>query len=74
MKGKKTAQLVGILCLIVVVVLGVFLALNSGEDNSIFSKEEKPNTEAQNILSKDVERNYPATVREVVRLFSRISK
>lgn len=74
MKGKKLARLVGSLCLVVVVVLGVFLALNLGEDNSVFSKKEKPNTEAQNILSKDIDRNYPATVREVVRLFARISK
>ncbi len=74
MKGKKLAQLVGGLCLVIAVVLGVFLALNLQEDNSIFSKDEKPNTEAQNILAKDMERNYPATEREVVRLFARISK
>ena len=74
MKGKKTARLVGSLCLVVVVVLGVFLALNLGEDTSVFSKDEKPNTEAQSILAKDVDRNYPATVREVVRLYSRISR
>lgn len=74
MKGKKLAQLIGTLCLLVVVVLGVFLALNLREDDSIFSKKDKPNTEAQNILAKDIDRNYPATVREVVRLFSRISK
>lgn len=74
MKGKKLARLVGSLCLIVVVVLGVFLALHLREDNSIFSKDETANTEAQNILAKDIDRNYPATVREVVRLFSRISK
>lgn len=74
MKGKKLAQMIGSLCLVIVVVLGVFLALNLGEDNSVFSKDEKPNTEAQIILSKDIDRNYPATVREVVRLFARISK
>lgn len=74
MKGKKLAQLVGSLCLVAVVVLGIFLALNLREDDSIFSKEEKKNTEVQNILSKDIDRNYPATVREVVRLFSRVSK
>ena len=74
MKGKKLAQLIGSLCMVFVVVLGVFLALNLGEDDSIFSKKEKTNTEAQNILAKDIDRNYPATVREVVRLFSRISK
>lgn len=74
MKGKKLAQLVGTLCLVVSVVLGVFLVMNQNEDNSIFSKEETLNTEAQSILSKDIDRNYPATVREVVRLYSRISK
>lgn len=74
MKGKKLARLVGSLCLIVTVVLGLFLALNLGEDDGIFSKKEKQNTEAQNILAKDIDRNYPATVREVVRLYARISK
>ncbi len=74
MKGKKLAQLIGGLCLVVAVVLGVFLALNQREDDSVFSKEDKPNTEAQNILAKDIDRNYPATVREVVRLYARISK
>ncbi len=74
MKGKKNAQLIGTLCIVVFVMLGVFLALNLREDNGIFSKEEKKNTEAQTILAKDIDRNYPATVREVVRLFSRISQ
>lgn len=74
MKGKKLAQLIGILCLVAVVVLGVFLGLVLRQEDNIFSKDEKPNTEAQNILAKDIDRNYPATVREVVRLFSRISK
>ncbi len=75
MKGKKLAQLIGTLCLVGVVVLGVFLMLNSREDDGIFSKDEKKkNTEVQNILAKDLDRNYPATVREVVRLYSRISR
>ena len=74
MKGKKQAQLIGTLCVIGAVVLGIFLALNQREDDDAFSKDVKKNTEAQNILSKDIDRNYPATVREVVRLFSRISK
>ncbi len=73
MKGKKLAQLIGVLCLVAFVILGVFLALNLREDNSTFSKGDKPNTEAQKILAKDLDRNYPATVREVVRLYSRIS-
>lgn len=74
MKGKKMAQLVGSLCLVVVVLLAVFLLLNQKEDDSAFSEETGKNTEAQNILAKDLDRNYPATVREVVRMFSRISQ
>ncbi len=74
MKGKKVAKLAGSLCLVVVLVLAVFLLLNQREDDSTFSKDGKKSTEAQNILAKDVDRNYPATVREVVRLFSRISQ
>ncbi|MBO5354330.1 MAG: hypothetical protein J6J42_04650 [Lachnospiraceae bacterium] len=73
MKGKKLAQLIGVLCVAVFVILGVFLAFNLREDDGAFSKGDKPNTEAQNILAKDLDRNYPATVREVVRLYSRIS-
>lgn len=72
MKGKKLVRLVGTLCLITAVVLGVFGVLNFREDDSVFSKNEVINTEAKSILEKDMERNYPATVREVVRLYSRI--
>ena len=74
MKGKKLAQLIGTLGVICAVVIGIFLALNQREDDSAFAKDTAKNTEAQNILSKDIDRNYPATVREVVRLFSRVSK
>lgn len=73
MKGKKLTQLVGVLCIAVFVILGIFLAFNLREDNSVFSKEDTRNTEVQKILSRDLDRNYPATVREVVRLYSRIS-
>ena len=58
MKGKKLAQLIGVLCMAVAVILGVFLLLNQKESDGIFSKKETKNTEAQSILSKDLERNY----------------
>ena len=74
MKGKKLAKLIGSLCLVCALVLAAFLMLIQREDNSIFSKDAKPNTEAQSILAKDIDRNYPATQREVVRLFARISR
>lgn len=74
MKDKKTAQFIGGLGLLCVIVLVLFFVLNQNPDDGIFSEKESKSTEVQNILAKDVERNYPATVREVVRLFSRISK
>ena len=74
MKDKKIAQLIGGLGLLCVIVLVIFFVLNQNADDGIFSKKENTSTEVQNIIAKDVERNYPATVREVVRLFSRISK
>ena len=74
MKDKKMAQLIGGLGLLCVVVLIVFFVLNQKADDSIFSEKENSSTEVQNILAKDIERNYPATVREIVRLYSRISK
>ena len=74
MKDKKMAKLIGGLSLLCIAVLVVFFILNQNADDGVFAKKENTSTEVQNILSKDIERNYPATVREVVRLFSRISK
>lgn len=74
MKDKKIAQFIGGLGLVCVAILIVYFVLNQKADDDIFSKKENVSTEVQNILSKDLERNYPATVREVVRLYSRISK
>lgn len=74
MKGKNLTKLIGGLGVVCVLVLGVFLTMNFKSDDGVFEKDGKKNTEAQNILAKDVDRNYPATVREVVRLYSRISK
>lgn len=74
MKGKGLAKLVGGLLLLGIAVLVVFYWLNNRPDDSVFSKDGEINTEAQKILSKDLDRNYPASVREVVRLYSRITK
>ena len=74
MKDKKIAQFIWVLGLVCIAILIVFFVLNQKADDDIFSKKENVSTEVQNILSKDLERNYPATVREVVRLYSRISK
>lgn len=74
MKGKNLAKLLGGLMFIGVILLIAFYWLNNRPDDSVYTKEGTVNTEAQAILAKDMERNYPASVREVVRLYSRISK
>ena len=74
MKDKKIAQFIGGLGLVCIAILIVYFVLNQKTDDDIFSKKENVSTEVQNILAKDIERNYPATVREIVRLYSRISK
>lgn len=72
--GKQMTKLIGGLMLLAIAVLVVFYIINQRPDNGIYAKEGTINTEAQAILSKDIERNYPATVREVVKLYSRITK
>lgn len=74
MKDKKIAQFIGVLGILCIAVLVIFFVLNQNSEDGIFATKENTSTEVQNILAKDIERNYPATVREVVRLFSRISK
>ena len=74
MKGKNLAKLVGGLLLLGIVLLIVFYWLNNRPDDSTFAGDDVKNTEAQKILAKDIDRYYPASVREVVRLYSRITK
>ena len=73
MKGKDTAKTIVLLCLVGVVLVGLYFLLHSKEGEKE-EKKKQPSTEAQLLLEKDYERNYPATVREVVNQFSRISK
>lgn len=74
MKGKNPARLVGGLLLLGIMILILFYWLNNRPDDSVFSDETTKNTEARKLLGKDMERYYPSSVREVVRLYSRITK
>lgn len=74
MKGKQLAKLIGGLIMVGIVVLAVFYYLNQRPDDTLYAKEGTKNTEAQQIIAKDLDNYYPASVREVVRLYSRISK
>ncbi|MBE5951461.1 MAG: hypothetical protein E7260_07680 [Lachnospiraceae bacterium] len=73
MKGKDTAKMIVTLCLVGLVLVGLYYLLHKNEGDKE-GKKNQTSTEAQLLLDKDYERNYPATVREVVNQFSRISK
>ena len=73
MKGKTTGKTIVSMVLICVVLVGFYFLLNQNEGAGNKNKTEK-STEAQLLLQKDYDRNYPATVREVVTQFARISQ
>ncbi len=71
MTKSGIVKLIILLSVIGVVVLGMYLTLHRSEGKE---GSQGKNAEAQAILQKDMTRNYPANVREVVRLYSRISQ
>lgn len=73
MKGKNTGKTIVSMVLICVVLVGFYFLLNQKE-NEGGKKKTETNTEAQLLLQKDYDRNYPATVREVVNQYARISQ
>lgn len=74
-RQKKKSPIITIVVMLIfaVVVLGGFYYIA----NSTESKEEEvqvPKTEVEKILAKDLETSYPGTPKEVIKLYSRISK
>lgn len=70
---KKRIRVILVMVLIALVVLGGYYVisnhLDTGKDDV-----EIPTTEVEKILAKDLEIDYPATPKEVVKLYGRISK
>ena len=73
MKKKDIGKTVVSMVLICAVLLGAYAILHSREGNRK-NDSAKTDTEAQLLLQKDYERNYPATVREVLNQYLRISQ
>lgn len=69
---KHLGKLIGVLAAVAIVVLVLFYYINNKGD-SIFDKHGK-STEAEILLEKNLEVYYPASQREVVRMFYRINK
>lgn len=78
MKGsKKSSKKNTIMTVITMIVIGCVIV---GTFTYLYNREEKEKaepevvlTEAQKLLEKDLESTYPATPREVVKLYSRFS-
>jgi Na+-transporting NADH:ubiquinone oxidoreductase subunit NqrC len=66
---KVLAWIVALLC-VAVVCGGFYLVKIRSEQNQAKDKSEL--TEVQMIITKDLEKNYPSTPREVVKLYNRI--
>lgn len=68
MKKKTAAVAAAIAC--VGVIVGLFIYLTVQKQASV--EEAVELTEVQKIVTKDLDKNYPATPREVVKLYNRI--
>ena len=55
------------------VIIGIYLSITRGKDRNTLELEVKE-TEADVLLGKDLEKSYPPTAREVLKLYSRITK
>lgn len=73
-KSSKKNSVVTVITMIMIgcVIVGTFAYLYNREDKEK-AEPEIVQTEAQKLLEKDLESTYPATPREVVKLYSRFS-
>lgn len=71
-KSKKRiiATVVG-MCILAAVVISAFYILTKRQDKS---SESVAGSETEKIIAKDLENNYPGTPREVLKIYSRITK
>ena len=63
---KKTIIVIAIAC-IALICGGFYFMLSNGDGN-----QEKELTEAEKVITKDLDNNYPKTPREVIKLYNRI--
>lgn len=75
MKNQKVSpKLIGGIAVAAVVILALFLVINNIDFNKdgIYSSKSNKSTEVSLILEKDLDRFYPSSARETVRLYERI--
>ena len=77
MKNKKKNSPVGTIIFLVLlagVVIGLFIMLTRGKDKSETKEIPAESSEADTLIKKDLYFDYPATPREVLKLYCRITK
>ncbi len=70
---KYIGGIIGGVALAGIVIWIIFYTVNNRDNSRVFDDKKSENIEAQAIISKNLDRFYPSTVREVVRLFQRIN-
>ena len=68
MKKRVRSIVLAVIC--VAVIVGAFWAVSSRRSGSVQSDAELP--EVQKVITRDLEKNYPKTPREVVKFYNRI--
>lgn len=71
--NKKTAHTIGFMIVFSVVVIAVYYYIST-RTTPIFPKSITDMTEVEALVTKDLEADYPATPREVLKLYNRIMK
>lgn len=67
---KKQSRVVILAVICIVVIVGIFWGVNKNREASVEDTVEL--TEVQNVITKDLDKNYPETPREVIKAYNRI--
>lgn len=70
---KKTANTIGFMIVFSILIIASYYYVKT-RTTPIFSNQETKMTELEILLNKDLEINYPASPREVLNLYNRITK
>ncbi len=72
MKKQNTAQTIGGLVILACVLLFLFFRMSQSLGNQ--TEQQKEQTEVEKLATYDMENNYPKTVRDVIKLYTRYLK
>lgn len=75
-KADKKSSLVGTIIFVVLVaavVIGIYMSVTRSKDSNAIEANVEV-TEASTLISRDLKNNYPATVREVMKYYCRITQ